>query len=114
MFAASNQKDYFFSSEDQNFGYDPYQDRFIKIIKNNQPSDAQIYRCAVSHPGQKLFNLPLSILNVLKFTEKLGSSDSMLKTVLIIFLTKNKPELIDMIDPHTLSTRDFIEIYHFI
>ena len=33
----------------------------------------------------------------------------MLKTVLVIFLTKHKPELIDMIDPHTLSTREFIE-----
>jgi len=33
----------------------------------------------------------------------------MLKNVLITFLTKHQPELIDMIDPHSLSTREFIE-----
>ena len=32
----------------------------------------------------------------------------MLKNVLVIFLTKHKPELMYMIEPHTLSTREFI------
>ena len=84
------------------------------IVKNNQPLDAQIFRCAVSHPQKKLFNLPLfnlplSILNVLKYAERLGCSDTMLKSVLVIFLTKHQPELTDMIDPHSLSTCEFIE-----
>ena len=107
--AASNQRHFFLTTEDRNFGYDLYRDQFEMIVKNNQPSDSQIYRCAVSHPQQRLFNLRLSIFNVLKYTEKSGCFDTMLKNVLITFLTKHQPELIDMIDPHSLSTREFIE-----
>ena len=33
----------------------------------------------------------------------------MLKTVLIIFLQKYQPALVDTIDPHSLSTREFLE-----
>ena len=106
---ASNQKHYFITAEDCNYGYNPYQDKFVHIVKNHQPSDAQIFRCAVSHQGQRLFNLPLSILNVLKFTEALGCSGTMLKNVLITFLNKHQPELIDDVDPHTLSTRCSLE-----
>ena len=79
------------------------------VVKNNQPPDAQILRCAVNHPQQKLFNLPLSLLNVLKYTERIGCSNSMMKNLLIIFLTKHQPELVEMIDPHSLSTHEFLE-----
>ena len=68
------------------------------VVKNNQPPEHQILWCAVHHPKQKLFNLPLSLLNVLKYSVRVGCSNSMLKTVLIIFLTK-----------HSLSTREFFE-----
>ena len=33
----------------------------------------------------------------------------MLKTVLIIFLQRYQPLLVDAIDPHSLTTREFLE-----
>ena len=33
--AASNQRHFFLTNEDHNFGYDPYRDRFEMIVKNN-------------------------------------------------------------------------------
>ena len=45
--AASNQRHFFLTSEDYNLGYNP-----------------------VQHPQQKLFNLPLSLLNVFKYPER--------------------------------------------
>ena len=90
-------------------GYNPYKDKFEMVVKNNQPPDAQILRCAVNHPQQKLFNLPLSLLYVLKYSERVGCSNSMLKNLLIIFLSKHQPELVEMIDPHSLSTREFLK-----
>ena len=33
----------------------------------------------------------------------------MIKTVLITFLTKYCPEFLDLVDPHTMSTRGFLE-----
>ena len=33
----------------------------------------------------------------------------MLKTVLIVFLQNYQPSLVDTIDPHSLSTREFLE-----
>ena len=63
--AASNQRHFFLTSEDYNMGYNP-----------------------VQHPQQKLFNLPLSLLNVFKYPERVWYSKSMLKTVLIIFIYK--------------------------
>ena len=100
--AASNQRHFFLTSEDCNMGYNLYKDMFEMVVKNNQPSDTQILRCAMHHPQQKLFNLPLSLLNVLKYSERVGCSNSMLKTLLIIFLTKHQPELVETIDPHSL------------
>ena len=90
-------------------GYNPYKDAFQMVVKNNQPSDTQILRCAVHHPQQKLFNLPLSLLNVLKYAERIGCSDAMLKTILIIFLQKYQPLLVDSVDPHSLTTKEFLE-----
>ena len=84
------------------WGYNPYKDQFEMVVNNNQPPEHQILRCAVHHPKQKLFNLPLSLLNVLKYSERVGCSNSMLKTLLIIFLTKHQPELVETIDPHSL------------
>ena len=47
--AASNQRHFFLTSEDCNMGYNPYKDMFEMVVKNNQPSDTQILRCAVHH-----------------------------------------------------------------
>ena len=68
--AASNQRHFFLTSEDCNMGYNPYKDQFEMVVKNNKPPEPQILRCAVHHPQQKLFNLPLSLLNVLKYSER--------------------------------------------
>ena len=48
-------KSRFITSEDKNYGYHPYQDKYVQILKTHQPPDAQIFRCAVTHPGQRLF-----------------------------------------------------------
>ena len=90
-------------------GYNPYTDSFEMVVKPSQPQDQHILRCAAHHPQQKLFNLPLSLLNLLNYADRIGCSDAMLKTILIIFLQKHQPLLVDSVDPHSLTTREFLQ-----
>ena len=107
--SASNQRHFFLTSEDCNMGYNPYTDQFEMVIKTSQPQEPHILRCAAHHPQQKLFNLPLSLLNLLNYADRIGCSDAMLKTILIIFLQKHQPLLVDSVDPHSLTTREFLQ-----
>ena len=67
-------------------GYNPYTNQFEMVVKTSQPQEPHILRCAAHHPQLKLFNLPLSLLNLLNYADRIGCSDAMLKTILIIFL----------------------------
>ena len=90
-------------------GYNPYKDQvemFVKKQPNPRTSNSQMGSTSSTAEIIQLATIPSECW---KYSERVGCSNSMLKTVLIIFLSKHQPELVDTIDPHSLSTRKFLE-----
>ena len=94
----SNQKNLTIRKQNCLVGWIPHQDKNVVIQNSSCPAESEIMRQISYEPETTLSNLPLSIHGLLLFADKIGATDQLLLTMLLIYLKKFKPHLLDILD----------------
>ena len=79
-------------------GWLPGDDSYIMIQQTKAPSQDEIFRHVSFEPETGLSNLPLSIFNLISWADEIGATDTVLLTMLTMYLKKYKPLILDVID----------------
>ena len=90
-------------------GWLPQEDRYVLLQNTTCPSDSEIFRKISYKPGCNLSNLPLSIFNLIHFTDKIGATDDCLLQRICSYLRKYRPNLLETIDQRKNSLHAVIE-----
>ena len=94
----SNQKNLIVPKQNSYLGWIPHLSLYVKLICTKFPPENDIFRHISYEPESKLSNLPLSLYNLINFGDEIGADDKNLLTILIIYLKKFKPNILDTLD----------------
>ena len=94
----SNQKNLIVPKQNSYLGWIPHLSLYVKLICTKVPPENDIFRHISYEPESKLSNLPLSLYNLINFGDEIGADDKNLLTMLIIYLKKFKPNILDTLD----------------
>ena len=91
-------------------GWLPGEDSYVMIQQTKVPSQDETFRHISFEPETGLSNLPLSIFNLISWADEIGATDSVLLTMLTMYLKKYKPSILDVIDTKKRSIAAIMEI----
>ena len=94
----SNQKNLIVPKQNSYLGWIPHLSIYVKLICTKTPAENDIFRHISYEPESKLSNLPLSVFNLINFGDEIGADDKNLLTILIIYLKKFKPAILETLD----------------
>jgi hypothetical protein len=97
------QKHWFIPGPLSHQGWLPTEDKFTLIASPKIPSEAEILRHCSYEPESRLSNLPLSIYNLIVFSDKIGAPDETLLTIILIYMKKYKESIMDCLDTKKTS-----------
>ena len=106
----SNQKHLVVPKGNSIVGWLPGEDSYVLIQQTKVPSQDEILRHISFEPETGLSNLPLSIFNLISWADEIGATDSVLLTMLTMYLKKYKPLILDVIDTKKRSIAAIMEI----
>ena len=106
----SNQKHLVVPKGNSIVGWLPGEDRYVMIQQTKVPSSDEVFRHISFEPETGLSNLPLSIFNLITWADEIGATDTVLLTMLTVYLKKYKPSILDVIDTKKRSIAAIMEI----
>ena len=86
----SNQKHLVVPKGNGIVGWLPGEDHYVKIQQTKVPAQDEVFRHISFEPETALSNLPLSIFNLISWADEIGATDSVLLTMLTMYLKKYK------------------------
>ena len=75
----------------------PGEDKHVVIQQTKMPPTDEIFRRISFEPESSLSNLPLSIFNLISFADEIGATDSVLLSMIVLYLKKYKSTLLQHI-----------------
>ena len=106
----SNQKHLVVPKGNSIVGWLPGEDRYVMIQQTKVPNSEEVFRHISFEPETGLSNLPLSIFNLITYADEIGATDTVLLTMLTMYLRKHKPSILDVIDTKKRSIAAIMEI----
>ena len=91
-------------------GWLPGEDKYVPIQQAKVPAPDEVFRRISFEPESSLSNLPLSIFNLISFADEIGGTDAVLLSMIVLYLKKYKPTLLDSIDTKKRSIAAIMEI----
>ena len=109
----SNQKHLVVNKHNSLLGWVPSEDQYVLIQNSKPPSSDEILRRVSHEPETGLTNLPLSIYNLIHWADEIGSTDTVLLSMITCYLKKYKSHILDILDTKKQSLTAIIEILSF-
>ena len=106
---SSSQKNLIVPKGLQVTGWLPGEDKYVLIQQNKLPPTDEIFRRISFEPESSLSNLPLSIFNLITFADEIGATDSVLLSMIVLYLKKYKTSVLDSIDVKKRSMAAIME-----
>ena len=78
----SNVKGHIIKKQNHVLGWIPHEDRYLVIQNTSCLNETEILRHISYEPESQLSNLPLSIFNLIHYSDKIGATDEILLCVL--------------------------------
>ena len=89
----SNVKGHIIKKQNHVLGWIPHEDRYLVIQNTSCPNETEILRHISWEPESQLSNLPLSIFNLIHYSDKIGATYEILLQMICVYLRKYKPSL---------------------
>ena len=79
------------------------------VIAMKTPSESDILKIVAWHPSQKSTNVPLSIKNIILYSDKLGLNDDSLLQCILMYIKKCKPEIYYAVSPKKNNIKSLLD-----
>ena len=96
------------SANHRNLGFVPGLGKYVLIQNSVLPPEQEIMRHIAVCPTSSLVNLPLSVYHLIQWAHEIGADDKMLMNILVIFITKHKRYLLEILNAHKSNLHNFI------
>ena len=106
---SNNQKYWFMTRGLHTEGWNPIINDYEKVQQDKIPPEAENLRNVSYEPDSQLSNLPLSIYQLLKFGENIGSTDTALTTMILQYLKKFKETVLDSLNTKKANLHSILQ-----